>query len=46
MMPGPGGIRKGKIKGFISMPFTLNQYGYCWNWPLDYVDLDGLQPDC
>lgn len=32
------------IKGFIEAPFTLNNYGYCWNRPLDLVDLDGLLP--
>ena len=26
------------------MPCTLNQYSYCWNRPLDYVDLDGKFP--
>lgn len=33
------------IKGFIEAPFTLNNYGYCWNRPLDLVDLDGLMPE-
>ena len=37
-------ISEDKIKGFTSMPCTLNQYSYCWNRPLDYVDLDGLWP--
>lgn len=32
------------IKGFIEAPFTLNNYGYCWNRPLDLVDLNGLWP--
>ena len=32
------------LKGFIAAPFTLNQYGYCWNRPLDLVDLDGQIP--
>ena len=32
------------LKGFISAPFTLNHYGYCWNRPLDFVDLDGQAP--
>ena len=45
MMPGPGRfISEDKIKGFTSMPCTLNQYSYCWNRPLDYVDLDGKFP--
>ena len=37
------------IKGFTLAPFTLNQYTYCWNQPLNLVDLDGLKPiayDC
>ena len=29
------------IKGFIEVPFTLNQYTYCRNQPMDLVDLDG-----
>ena len=37
-------ISEDKIKGFTSMPYTLNQYSYCWNRPLDYVDLDGKFP--
>ena len=32
------------IKGFVEAPFTLNQYGYCWNKPLKYVDLNGMHP--
>ena len=32
------------IKGDIAFPFTINEYGYCWNSPLNLVDLDGLQP--
>ena len=29
------------VKGNIVYPFTLNEYGYCWNNPLAYIDLDG-----
>ena len=32
------------IKGVTTAPYTLNQYGYCWNRPLDLVDLDGQIP--
>jgi hypothetical protein len=32
------------IKGFQMHPFTLNQYAYYWNSPLNLVDLDGLHP--
>ena len=33
------------IKGTIEQPYTLNQYVYCWNQPLEFVDLDGLNPN-
>ncbi len=29
------------IKGFAGLPFTLNEYGYCWGNPTGYVDRDG-----
>lgn len=29
------------IKGFISMTYSLNGYGYCWGNPLKFVDLNG-----
>lgn len=29
------------IKGFSSMPLSLNEYAYCWNNPLVFIDLDG-----
>ena len=32
------------VKGVVTHPFTLNAYTYCWNQPLDLVDLDGLAP--
>ena len=32
------------IKGNGVVPWTLNQYGYCWNEPLSYVDYDGKDP--
>ena len=32
------------IKGFVEAPSTLNQYAYCWNDPLNLVDLNGLFP--
>ena len=31
------------IKGYLSFPNSLNQYSYCWNQPIDFVDLDGLE---
>ncbi len=37
-------ISEDKISGFVIAPFTLNRYGYCWNRPLDFVDLDGRFP--
>lgn len=30
------------IRGAAVAPYTLNHYGYCWNRPLDLVDLNGL----
>jgi len=32
------------IRGFMQAPYTLNQYAYCWNDPMNLVDLDGLAP--
>ena len=32
------------IKGFAELPFTLNEYGYCWNNSIGYVDRDGQLP--
>jgi len=34
-----------KIVGFAEAPFTQNQYVYCWNQPVDLVDLNGLYPE-
>ncbi|MFV0364355.1 MAG: DUF6531 domain-containing protein [Suipraeoptans sp.] len=33
------------IKGSIITPFTMNHYTYCWNRPMDLVDLDGMAPE-
>ena len=35
-------ISKDQITGFTGLPQSFNQYAYCWNQPLDFVDLDGL----
>ena len=32
------------VKGFITAPFTLNHYGYCFNNPEKYIDKDGNLP--
>ena len=32
------------MKGHIAVPFTMNHYNYCWNRPLDLVDLNGMWP--
>ncbi|MBN2920145.1 MAG: hypothetical protein JTJ28_11135, partial [Lactobacillus sp.] len=32
------------IKGHIAAPYTMNHYNYCWNRPLDLVDLNGMAP--
>ena len=37
-------ISEDKVKGFITMPVTLNAYGYCWGNPMGYVDVDGRWP--
>ena len=37
-------ISEDQIRGNIVAPYTLNQYGYCWNNPLVLVDMDGLDP--
>lgn len=30
------------LKGHIQVPITLNEYTYCWNNPMRYVDLNGM----
>ena len=32
------------IAGLVEQPITMNQYTYCWNDPLNLVDLNGLFP--
>jgi len=32
------------IKGSIVYPETINRYAYCWNAPMDLVDLNGKAP--
>lgn len=32
------------IKGMANFPFTLNEYGYCWNNPLMLIDRNGEYP--
>ena len=32
------------IKGFAAAPYTLNEYGYCWNNPMVLVDRNGAWP--
>ena len=38
-------ISEDKVKGFADAPFTLNPYSYCWNKPMELVDLNGLEPN-
>lgn len=33
------------IKGNGAVPITLNQYGYCLNMPLGYMDYTGRYPE-
>lgn len=30
------------LKGHIAVPYTMNHYNYCWNRPMDLVDLNGM----
>ena len=32
------------IKGHIAVPYTMNHYSYCFNRPMDMVDLNGMWP--
>ena len=32
------------LRGNMREPYTQNHYVYCWNRPLQYVDLDGREP--
>ena len=32
------------LKGHIAVPYTMNHYSYCWNRPMDLVDLNGKFP--
>lgn len=32
------------IKGIQAAPYTMNEYSYCWNRPLNFVDRDGAFP--
>lgn len=32
------------IKGNIMEPTSMNPYGYCWNNPIDLIDVDGRWP--
>lgn len=32
------------IKGTVNHPYTLNCYGYCWENPMKWVDLNGKRP--
>lgn len=37
-------ISEDVIKGNGFYPFTMNQYSYCWNKPLNWVDPNGMEP--
>ena len=30
------------LRGHIAVPYTMNHYNYCWNRPMDLVDLNGM----
>lgn len=38
-------IAEDSKKGNGNFPHTLNLYGYCWNNPIRYVDLNGQEPE-
>jgi RHS repeat-associated protein len=38
-------ISPDRIKGTIDAPQSQNEYAYCLNQPLDYIDRDGLAPE-
>ena len=35
-------ISEDLVRGFADTPQSLNAYVYCWNQPMDFIDLDGL----
>ena len=37
-------ISEDLIKGHIAVPYTMNHYSYCFNRPMDLVDLNGMWP--
>ena len=37
-------ISEDLIKGHIEVPYTMNHYSYCFNRPMDLVDLNGMWP--
>ena len=37
-------ISEDLIKGHIAVPYTMNHYSYCFNRPMDMVDLNGMWP--
>ena len=32
------------LKGHTAVPYTMNHYSYCFNRPMDLVDLNGMWP--
>ncbi|MDE5950999.1 MAG: hypothetical protein K2H12_05415, partial [Acetatifactor sp.] len=37
-------VSEDRIPGFMALPHTMNRYSYCWNQPMEHVDLDGRFP--
>ncbi|MEY8525267.1 RHS repeat-associated core domain-containing protein [Lachnospiraceae bacterium 38-10] len=37
-------VSEDKLAGNVERPFSLNRYGYCWDNPLVFIDLDGNKP--
>ena len=38
-------VSEDKFGGMAEAPYTQNRYIYCWNRPMDLVDLNGLFPE-
>jgi len=38
-------VSEDKIKGNLYIPISINAYVYCYNQPINYIDLDGMSRD-
>lgn len=37
-------VSEDRVAGFMALPHTMNRYSYCWNQPMEHVDLNGRFP--